>query len=93
MKFRSPTETTIHLSLTSGHTFVVGPTPVEVSPEFHVCAIQKGCEPIGPLPQSLQKVAMEHEAEKSERSAHEAFERQAANRARGFIGNSMTTSV
>lgn len=47
MKFRSPTDTPIHLALTSGHTFVIGPDAVEVPTHFHRMAVMEGCIPEG----------------------------------------------
>lgn len=47
MKFRSPTETPIHMALTSGHTLVVGPELVEVPKMFHRQAVMDGCIPEG----------------------------------------------
>ena len=47
MKFRSPTETHVHLASTSGHTFVIGPDLVEVPTRFHRTAVMEGCIPQG----------------------------------------------
>lgn len=43
IKFRSPTEKPVHLSLTSGHTMVVGPEPTDVPDRFKRAAIDAGC--------------------------------------------------
>ena len=47
MRFTSPTDTPVHMALTSGHTFVVGPELVEVPPMFHRQAVLEGCIPEG----------------------------------------------
>ena len=63
MRFRSPTEKPIHMGLTSGHTFIVGPDPTEVPPMFQRDAVLAGCEVVGSaLPLELLKARMEHEA-------------------------------
>jgi hypothetical protein len=51
MKFQSPGDP-IQLSLTTGHTFVVGQEPVEVPQMFYIQAHQRGCVPVdsGALP-------------------------------------------
>lgn len=41
--FRSPADKPVHLALTSGHTFVVGPKPIEVPLRFHSLARKNGC--------------------------------------------------
>ena len=46
MKFRSPTGAPVHLALTSGHTAVVGPHPVELDARWHRVAIARGCAPV-----------------------------------------------
>ena len=46
MKFRSPTDAPVHLALTSGHTAVVGPHPVELDARWHRVAIARGCAPV-----------------------------------------------
>lgn len=43
MKFISPDGKNIHISLTSGHSAVVGKEPVELQPMFHREAIALGC--------------------------------------------------
>jgi len=45
MKFRSPTEEPIHVSLVTGHTAVVPMEGVELDPMFHREAISKGAIP------------------------------------------------
>ncbi len=47
MKFRSPTETPIHIALLSGHTCVIGPQLAEVEPRFHREAVAAGAIPEG----------------------------------------------
>lgn len=43
MKFRSPTETPVHISLLSGHTCLIGKDLVEVEQRFVRQAIADGC--------------------------------------------------
>lgn len=50
MKFRSPTETPIHIGLLSGHTCLIGPELVEVPQMFHRQAVAKGALPEGVEP-------------------------------------------
>lgn len=45
MKFRSPTEEPIHVSLTTGHTALVTQEGVELDPMFHREALSKGAIP------------------------------------------------
>ena len=45
MKFRSPTEEPIHVSLVTGHTALVTAEGVELDPMFHREAISKGAIP------------------------------------------------
>lgn len=45
MKFRSPTETPIHVALTTGHTAVIPQEGVELAPMFHREAISRGAIP------------------------------------------------
>lgn len=45
MKFRSPTEEAIHVSLTSGHTAVIPQEGVELDAMFHREAIARGAIP------------------------------------------------
>ena len=47
MKFRSPTEKSIFLADTSGHTCIVGPDLVEVPARFQRMAVAEGCLPEG----------------------------------------------
>lgn len=52
MKFKSPTDEPVQLSLTSGHTCVVQPESIEpdgtdITPMFHREAIVRGCIPVG----------------------------------------------
>lgn len=47
MKFRSPTEHELHISLTSGHTAVVTPEGNEILPIFNREAIARGAIPMG----------------------------------------------
>jgi hypothetical protein len=47
MKFRSPTDQPVHLSLTSGHVAQVGAELTEIDPRFHREAIANGCIPEG----------------------------------------------
>lgn len=53
MKFKSPTDQSIHVALTSGHTCVIPPADednpdgVDIDPMFHREAIAKGAEPVG----------------------------------------------
>lgn len=57
MKFRSPTDEPVHIALTSGHTAVVGPVPVELESRFHRHALMKGCLPEGvqaPKPEEVE---------------------------------------
>lgn len=41
-RFRSPTETPLHVALTSGHTAVITPEGTELAPMFHREAIARG---------------------------------------------------
>lgn len=47
MKFKSPTDEPIQLSLTSGHTCVVEPDGTDIDPRFHREAIARNCIPVG----------------------------------------------
>lgn len=47
MKFQSPTDEPVHISLTSGHTALVTPEGVDLSPLFHKEAVARGCIPSG----------------------------------------------
>ena len=49
MKFRSPTDAAVHIALTSGHTAVVGPDPVELDARWHRVAIARDCAPVSGL--------------------------------------------
>jgi hypothetical protein len=78
MKFRSPTEHPVHLALTSGHTAVVGPDPVELDARWHRVAIERGCVPAGgraALPTELRLLAADQddaaaaERDRAERAA------------------------
>jgi len=40
--FRSPTDTPLHVALTSGHTAVIPPEGIELAPMFHREAIARG---------------------------------------------------
>lgn len=50
MKFRSTTGEEVHISLTTGHTALVGTELTELSPIFHKEAIARGCLPEGVEP-------------------------------------------
>lgn len=54
MKLRSPTETPIHVALTSGHTAVIGPEPIEVDKRFFRAAIAKGALREGEEPEQAE---------------------------------------
>lgn len=41
-QFRSPTDTALHVALTSGHTAVIPPEGIELAPMFHREAIACG---------------------------------------------------
>lgn len=41
-QFRSPTDTPLHVALTSGHTAVIPPEGIELAPMFHREAIARG---------------------------------------------------
>lgn len=41
-RFRSPTDTPLHVALTSGHTAVIPPEGIELAPVFHREAIARG---------------------------------------------------
>lgn len=41
-RFRSPTDTPLHIALTSGHTAVVAPEGTDLAPMFHREAIARG---------------------------------------------------
>lgn len=47
MKFRSTTGEEVHISLTTGHTAVVGVDPTPLDKKFHKEAISRGCLPEG----------------------------------------------
>lgn len=47
MKFRSTTGEDVHISLTTGHTAVIGVEPAELEKKFHKEAIARGCLPEG----------------------------------------------
>ena len=59
MKFVSPDGQDIHISLTSGHSALVGAEPVELAPIFHREAIARGC-----VPANMSKAAREAGTEK-----------------------------
>jgi hypothetical protein len=50
MRMYHPGEQPCHMALTSGHSFVVGPEPVEVPQRFFKLAVAKGCVPEGQEP-------------------------------------------
>lgn len=54
MKFVSTTGEDIHITLTSGHTALVGTEPVELDVKFHKEAIARGALPAG-LPVEVQE--------------------------------------
>lgn len=47
MKFRSTTGEEVHISLTTGHTAVIGVELTELEKKFHKEAIARGCLPEG----------------------------------------------
>ena len=59
MKFRSPTNASVYIGLTTGHTITIGPDLVEVPVMFRRKAIAEGCLPEGvedaPPPEVVQK--------------------------------------
>ncbi len=75
MKFRSPTETPVHLSLTSGHTMLIGPDPVDVPEMFARVAVAEGCVSDSPLVGELSDASrvraniLDEEAKKRQRAA------------------------
>lgn len=54
MKLRSPTETPIHVALTSGHTMLIGSEPTEVDKRFFRAAIAKGALREGETPEDAE---------------------------------------
>ncbi len=54
MKLRSPTDTPVHVSLTSGHTMLIGPEPIEVENRFMRKALNLGCLREGEQPEQAE---------------------------------------
>lgn len=70
MKFRSPTEEPIHVSLTTGHTALVTPEGVELDPMFHREAIAKGAIPGSLTPEQALMLDAKPEAPQFDRADH-----------------------
>lgn len=70
MKFRSPTEEPIHVSLTTGHTALVTPEGVELDPMFHREAIAKGAIPGSLTPEQALMLDAKPEAPQFDRAEH-----------------------
>ena len=64
MKFRSPTEEPIHVSLVTGHTALVTAEGVELDPMFHREAISKGAIPGSLTPEQALSGAPEQEQQR-----------------------------
>ena len=54
MKLRSPTDTPVHVSLTSGHTMLIGPEPIEVENRFMRKALILVCLREGEQPEQAE---------------------------------------
>ena len=70
MKFRSPTDEPIHVSLTTGHTALVTPEGVELDPMFHREAIAKGAIPGSLTPEQALMLDAKPEAPQFDRADH-----------------------
>ncbi len=70
MKFRSPTEEPIHVSLVTGHTALVTAEGVELDPMFHREAISKGAIPGSLTPEQALMLDAKPEAAQFDRGAH-----------------------
>ena len=70
MKFRSPTDEPIHVSLTTGHTALVTPEGVELDPMFHREAIAKGAIPGSLTPEQALMLDAKPEAPQFDRAEH-----------------------
>lgn len=69
MKFRSPTEEPIHISLTTGHTALVTHEGVELEPMFHREAVAKGAIPATMSPEQALMLDAKSEAPQFDRAA------------------------
>lgn len=67
MKFRSPTEEPIHVSLVTGHTALVTMEGVELDPMFHREAISKGAIPGSLTPEQALMLDAKPEAPQFDR--------------------------
>lgn len=70
MKFRSPTDEPIHVSLTTGHTALVTAEGVELDPMFHREAISKGAIPGSLTPEQALMLDAKPEAPQFDRADH-----------------------
>ena len=70
MKFRSPTEEPIHVSLVTGHTALVTAEGVELDPMFHREAISKGAIPGSLTPEQALMLDAKPEAQQFDRAEH-----------------------
>lgn len=70
MKFRSPTDEPIHVSLTTGHTALVTQEGVELDPMFHREAIAKGAIPGSLTPEQALMLDAKPEAPQFDRAEH-----------------------
>lgn len=70
MKFRSPTDEPIHVSLTTGHTALVTQEGVELDPMFHREAIAKGAIPGSLTPEQALMLDAKPEAPQFDRADH-----------------------
>lgn len=70
MKFRSPTDQPIHVSLTTGHTALVTPEGVDLEPMFHREAIALGALPGSLTPEQALMLDAKPEAAQFDRGAH-----------------------
>lgn len=69
MKFRSPTEESIHISLTTGHTALVTHEGVELEPMFHREAVAKGAIPATMSPEQALMLDAKSEEPQFDRAA------------------------
>jgi hypothetical protein len=69
MKFRSPTEEPIHVSLVTGHTALVTAEGVELEPMFHREAVAKGAIPATMSPEQALMLDAKSEAPQFDRAA------------------------
>lgn len=70
MKFRSPTEEAIHVSLVTGHTALIPMEGVELDPMFHREAIAKGAIPGSLTPEQALMLDAKPEAPQFDRADH-----------------------